>query len=84
MHTEVLLRLVAALQTFLLVHEQVRYAFATGPLHMLCFLLSEILILLFMQISSQKTPWRGRLCPLPVYKIAPFLAFILTLLYFSS
>lgn len=85
MHTKVLLRLVTALQTFLLMHEQVKYAFATEPLHMLFFHLSEILILLFMQISSQMTRWRGLLCHLPVYKIAPFLTFILlTLCCFSS
>lgn len=56
-----------------------------GLCHVLFFLLSEILILLFMQISSQLTSWRDFLCPLPDYKIAPFLAFILlTQLYFFS
>lgn len=84
MHTKVLLRLVAALQIFLFVHEQIKYAFATGPLHML-FLPSLGNSLLFLQISSQMAPWRGLLCHLPVYKIAPFLTFILlTLLYVFS
>ena len=33
--TEVLLRLAAALTAFLLVCEQIKYAFSSGPLHML-------------------------------------------------
>lgn len=84
MHTKVLLRLVAVLQTFLLVNERSNMPLPQG----LCTCyssFSQILILLFKQISSQMTPCRGLLCHLPVYKTAPFLTFILlTLLYFSS